>query len=61
MSYVVGIYKDINNLLPLRERADRWMRAINDAFAGVSALDLMVSDGITGLKHVREYLAAQTN
>lgn len=61
LSYIVGIYKDINILLPLPDRANRWIRAANGAFAGVSALELMVSEGLEGLKRVREYLAAQTS
>lgn len=61
VSLVIGIYKDINTLLPVRDRANAWMRAENAAFGGSSALDIMVTEGLFGMTWVRRYLAAETN
>lgn len=58
ISYVLGIFKAINTLLPLRERADGWIRAPNSAafFDGRSPLALMANGE---LEAVRRYLDAQ--
>lgn len=61
VSLVIGIYKDINALLPLRDRANAWMRAENGAFGGGSAIEVILADGLSGLLSVRRYLAAEAN
>lgn len=61
ISYLLGIFKAINILLPDRERADEWMRLPNKAplFGGRSALDRMTTGNIGDLYVVRQYLDAQ--
>ncbi len=61
ISYLLGIFKAINILLPDQKRADAWMRAPNEAplFGGRSALDRMTSGNIGDLYVVRQYLDAQ--
>jgi uncharacterized protein (DUF2384 family) len=59
ISYIVGIYKALNILLPA-SHADRWMTQPNDyfLFAGQSPLEFVVRMGIPGLQQVRSYLDA---
>jgi len=61
ISYVLGIYKAINVLLPIRRRADGWVRTANEApiFGGRSALDRMTAGNVSDLYEVRKYLDAQ--
>lgn len=61
ISYLLGIWKDLQILLPEPERADAWVRRPNDAlpFNGASALDRMLSGNVADLYVVREYLDAQ--
>ena len=61
ISYVLGIFKSINILLPIRERANAWMRKPNKAalFNGQTALDRMTSGNVSDLYVVREYLDSQ--
>ena len=61
ISYLLGIFKAINTLLPDQARADQWMRAPNRAqpFGGRSALDRMTDGGISDLRAVRQYLDAE--
>ncbi|MXO65963.1 antitoxin Xre/MbcA/ParS toxin-binding domain-containing protein [Altericroceibacterium endophyticum] len=61
VSYVLGIYKAINTLLPDPIRADQWIRRPNSAplFRGRSAIDLIASGSLTDLAAVRHYLDAQ--
>lgn len=61
VSYLLGIFKAINILLPEPERADEWMRLPNEAplFGGRSALDRMTTGNIGDLYVVRQYLDAQ--
>lgn len=58
ISYVFGIFKAINMLLPRPERADAWMRAPNSAplFRGRSALERMTAGNVGDLYAVRQYL-----
>jgi hypothetical protein len=58
ISVLLGIYKAINILLPVRERAAAWMRKPNKAFGGASALDVMLQGRVDDLYHVRRYLDA---
>lgn len=61
LSYLFGIYKALQILLPKPESADQWIHRPNDAplFAGRSALDRMLSGNVADLYVVRQYLDAQ--
>jgi hypothetical protein len=61
ISYVLGIYKALQMLLPSDEAADAWMRKPNAApiFGGSSALDRLLSGNVSDLYEVRRYLDAQ--
>lgn len=61
ISYVLGIYKALQILLPDEKAADGWVKRPNDAplFAGRSALDRMLSGQVADLFVVRQYLDAQ--
>jgi hypothetical protein len=61
LSYLFGIYKDLQILLPKPEAADTWIHRPNDAplFAGRPALDRMLSGNVADLYVVRKYLDAQ--
>lgn len=59
ISYVMGIYKGLQILLP--ESADDWVRKPNKAsvFGGRSALERMISGNVADLYVVRQYLDGQ--
>lgn len=61
LSYLLGIYKSLQILLPDPKAADEWVRRPNAAtmFGGGSALDRMLSGQVADLYVVREYLDAQ--
>lgn len=61
ISYLLGIFKAINTLLPIRARADAWMRTTNKAplFDGRSALDFMTMGDLSDLHAVRRHLDEQ--
>lgn len=61
ISYIVGIYKALQILLPDEQAADEWITRPNDAplFASQSALDRMLSGQVADLFLVRQYLDAQ--
>lgn len=61
LSYLLGIYKSLQILLPDPKAADEWVRKPNDAplFGGKSALDRMLSGQVADLYVVREYLDAE--
>lgn len=61
ISYVLGIYKALQMLLPSDEAADAWIRRPNDAplFGGRSALDRLLSGNVADLYEVRRYVDAQ--
>jgi len=61
ISYVLGIYKALQMLLPSDQSADGWMRKPNGAplFGGRSALDRLMSGNVADLYEVRRYLDAQ--
>ena len=61
LSYIFGIYKDLQILLPKPESADSWIRRPNDAtpFGGRPALQRMLSGNVSDLYVVRQYLDAQ--
>lgn len=61
LSYLMGIYKALQLLLPDAHAADDWIRRPNDApqFGGKSALERMLSGNVADLYTVRQYLDAQ--
>ncbi len=61
VSYVLGIYKALQILLPNPASADGWIKRPNTApvFGGRSALDLMRSGNVADLYLVRQYLDAE--
>ena len=61
LSYLFGIYAALQILLPLKQRADEWLRQPNAAplFGGRSALDRMMGGQVADLYVVRHYLDAQ--
>lgn len=58
VSYILGIYKALQILLPDPVAADGWVRKPNTAplFAGKSALQRMLSGNVADLYVVRQYL-----
>jgi hypothetical protein len=58
LSYLLGIYKSLQILLPDSQLADQWVRKPNKAptFGGRSALDRMLSGQVADLYVVRQYL-----
>lgn len=58
ISYLLGIYKALQILLPRREAADSWIRRPNGAavFNGHAPLDLMLGGKVGSLYLVRRYL-----
>lgn len=61
LSYLFGIFKALQLLLPSEEAADAWLRKPNDAalFNGQSALQRMLSGRVADLYEVRRYLDGQ--
>ena len=61
LSYLLGIYKSLQILLPDPKAADEWVRRPNAAtlIGGGTALDRMLSGQVADLYVVREYLDAQ--
>jgi hypothetical protein len=61
LSYIFGIFKALQILLPDEKAADAWVKRPNAAalFAGKSALDLMLAGQVADLYVVRQYLDAQ--
>jgi len=60
ISYILGIYKALQILLPEANAADAWVRQPNSAplFGGKPALDRMLSGNVSDLYVVRQYLDA---
>ena len=61
ISYILGIYKALQILLPDERAAGKWVKCPNAAplFGGQSALDRMLSGQVADLFVVRQYLDAQ--
>jgi hypothetical protein len=61
LSYLLGIFQDLQVLLSNEKSADSWVKAPNTAspFNGKTALELMCGGSIIDLLQVRQYLAAQ--
>jgi hypothetical protein len=60
VSYILGIYKALEILLPDAAAADAWVRKPNAApvFGGKPALERMLSGNVSDLYVVRQYLDA---
>lgn len=61
LSYIFGIYKALQVLLPKQDSADQWIKRPNSAlpFQGKSALERMLTGHIVDLYIVRQYLDGQ--
>lgn len=61
VSYILGIYKALQSLLPHSDNADTWIKKPNafPMYEGYSALEYIIKNGIVGLKNVKEYLDCQ--
>jgi hypothetical protein len=61
LSYILGIYKALQILLPSTTAADAWVKKSNSAplFGGKSALDRMLGGNVADLVAVRQYLDAR--
>ena len=61
LSYLLGIYKALQVLLPATSAADAWIKKPNDVplFAGKSALARMLGGNVADLVAVRQYLDAR--
>ena len=58
LSLLLGIYKDLQLLLPKETQADRWLKTPNEhpLFAGQSALQYLKSGSLAELWNVRRYI-----
>lgn len=61
LSYVFRIFAALEILLPIPERANKWVHLPNTAplFGGASALDRMMAGQVGDLKDIADYLDAQ--
>lgn len=59
MSNLLGIHKALRILFRDPERGYAWIRQPNSAFAGSSALDVMLRGELTDIIRVRSYLDAE--
>ena len=61
ISYMLGIFKALNILLPDEDAADRWIKKPNEApiFGGKPALRRMLSGHVSDLFVVRQFLDSQ--
>lgn len=61
LSYLLGIYKALQVLLPVPERADAWVQRPNTAplFRGQTPLQHMLGGQVADLYRVRQYLDAE--
>ncbi len=59
LSNLLGIHKALRIIFSEPQRGYGWVRATNRAFAGVSALDVMLGGELTDIMRVRRYLDAE--
>lgn len=61
ISYILGIYKALQILLPNEEMSNKWIHKANNAplFGGQSALDKLLKGRVIDLADVRRYLDAE--
>lgn len=56
---LLGIHRALRCIFAESDRAARWLGAPNEAFDGACALDLMLADGLAGMRRVEAYLEAE--
>jgi uncharacterized protein (DUF2384 family) len=59
LSNLIGIHKALRIIFSESARAYAWVKAGNDTFSGLSALDIMLGGELTDLMRVRRYLDAE--
>ena len=59
LSNLMGIHKALRIVFREPRRGYEWVRKANDAFGGLSALDVMLGGELTDLMRVRRYLDAE--
>ena len=61
-SYILGIYKSLQVLLPAPALADQWLSSPNDnlLFNGVAPLDRLLAGHVVDLAAVRNFLDAES-
>ena len=59
LSNLMGIHKALRLIFREPERGYAWIKAANDAFAGNSALQVMLGGELTDLIRIRRYLDAE--
>jgi len=59
LSNLMGIHKALRLIFREPQRGYGWIQSVNDAFAGRSALDVMLGGELTDLMRVRRYLDAE--
>lgn len=56
---LLGIHRALRCIFADSDRVALWIGAPNEAFGGVCALDLMLEDGLAGMRRVEAYLNAE--
>lgn len=59
LSNLMGIHKALRVIFTEPQRGYAWIRTGNSAFAGASALDVMLGGELTDIMRVRRYLDAE--
>lgn len=59
LSNLMGIHKALRIVFSEAQRGYGWIKASNSAFAGSSALDIMLGGELTDIMRVRRYLDAE--
>ena len=59
LSNIMGIHKALRIIFREPQRGYAWIKAPNEAFAGRTALDVMLGGELTDLMRVRRYLDAE--
>lgn len=59
LSNLMGIHKALRIIFSEPQRGYAWIRTGNSAFAGASALDVMLGGELTDIMRVRRYLDAE--
>lgn len=59
LSNLMGIHKALRLIFSEAQRGYTWIKAGNSAFAGSSALDIMLGGELTDIMRVRRYLDAE--
>jgi hypothetical protein len=59
LSNLMGIHKALRIIFSEPQRGYAWIRTVNSAFAGASALDVMLGGELTDIMRVRRYLDAE--